>query len=257
MRKIIRAAILTPDAMRRFRNECRLLAGGGKGGRLVVEHVEGRPLDAWCDEHAVDARGRVRLLMQVCEAVRHLHRHSILHRDLKPANVLVDADGRPRLIDFGIARALDLADDDVEQTITGLERMTPAYASPEQLRGEPLSLASDVYALGVMAYRLLTGELPYAGRRRWELEREITTTAPRRPSEAARLAPVAAQHLRGDLDTIVLAALRPEADRRYPSAEALARTSNDTWTDDLSARAAIRSPTWPASSRGAMRRPWC
>lgn len=234
--KIIRAAILTPDAMRRFRNECRLLAGldhpgiarlidGGVTDEgvpwLVVEYVEGRPLDAWCDEHAVDVRGRVKLLMQVCEAVRHLHRHSVLHRDLKPANVLVDADGRPRLIDFGIARALDLADDDAEQTLTGMERMTPAYASPEQLRGDPLSLASDVYALGVMAYRLLTGELPHAGRKRWELEREITTTAPQRPSDVTRLAPVAAHQLRGDLDTIVLAALRAEAERRYPSAEAL------------------------------------
>jgi serine/threonine-protein kinase len=258
--KIIRAAILTQDAMRRFRNECRLLAGldhpgiarlidGGVTDEgvpwLVVEHVEGRPLDTWCDEHAVDVRGRVRLLTQVCEAVRHLHRHSILHRDLKPANVLVDADGRPRLIDFGIARALDLADDDVEQTITGLERMTPAYASPEQLRGEPLSLASDVYALGVMAYRLLTGELPYAGRRRWELEREITATAPRRPSEAARLAPVAAQHLRGDLDTIVLAALRPEADRRYPSAEAL-REDLERYLDGRPVRARGDSFTYVA-----------
>ncbi len=258
--KIIRAAILTPDAMRRFRNECRLLAGldhpgiarlvdGGVTDEgvpwLVVEHVEGRPLDVWCDEHAVDARGRVRLLMQVCEAVRHLHRHSILHRDLKPANVLVDTDGRPRLIDFGIARALDLADEDVEQTLTGLERMTPAYASPEQLRGEPLSLASDVYALGVTAYRLLTGELPYAGRRRWELEREITTSAPRRPSLAARLAAVAPQQLRGDLDTIVLSALRPDADRRYPSAEAL-REDLERYLDGRPVRARGDSFTYVA-----------
>ncbi|MBE0565164.1 MAG: serine/threonine protein kinase, partial [Krumholzibacteria bacterium] len=234
--KIIRASILAPDAMRRFRNECRVLAGLDHPGiarlieggvtdagvpYLVVEHVDGRPLDAWCDAHGLDARARVGLLIRVCEAVRHLHRHSVIHRDLKPANVLVDAEGRPRLIDFGIARALDAVEDEAELTLPGLERMTPAYASPEQLRGEPLSLASDVYSLGVLAYRVLTGRLPHAGRRRWELEREITTTAPRRPSDAATLAPVPSGQLRGDLDTIVLAALRTDPERRYPSAEAL------------------------------------
>ena len=232
--KIVRAAILTPDAMRRFRNECRMLArldhpgiarlieGGVTDAGLpylVVEHVAGRPIDAWCDERKLDLRGRVALLAQVCEAVRHLHRHSVLHRDLKPGNVLVDDEGRPRLIDFGIARALDAADDD-ELTVVGLERMTPAYASPEQLRGDDLSLASDVYSLGVLAYRLLTGALPYAGRRRQDLEREITTTGPRRPSDTAG-GPLPAHLLKGDLDTILLAALRAEPARRYPSAEAL------------------------------------
>jgi serine/threonine-protein kinase len=134
---------------------------------------------------------------------------------------MVDEDGRVRLIDFGIARALDAADGDEELTIAGLELMTPAYASPEQLRGEPLSLASDVYALGVIAYRLLTGAMPHGGRRRQELARGIEASPPRRPSDAASLAPVPAGRLRGDLDAILLTALRAEPERRYPSVEAL------------------------------------
>lgn len=234
--KVIRAAILSPDAMRRFRNECRVLAGLDHAGIarlidsgvtdegvpwLVTEYVRGLPLDRWCDERALDARGRVRLLAQACEAVRHLHRHGVLHRDLKPANLLVDEDGRVRLIDFGIARALEAAGNEQELTIAGLEVMTPGYASPEQLRGEPLSLASDVYALGVIAYRLLTGALPHGGRRRTELARGIETNPPRRPSEAASLPSVPAGRLRGDLDAILLTALRAEPERRYPSAEAL------------------------------------
>ncbi len=234
--KLIRAPSLAADARHRFRSECRALARLDHPGiaRLIEGAVAERrhalpgggvrgrpPLDRHADEAGLDLRARVTLLVQVCEAVRHLHRHSVLHRDLKPANVLVGPDGRARIIDFGIARLLDLAEDE-EHTLTGWERMTPAYASPEQLRGDDLSTASDVYALGVLGYRLLTGHLPYRGRRRHELEREMTTTSLRRPSEMVReSAPAVARGLAGDLDTILLKALHREPDRRYPAAEAL------------------------------------
>lgn len=232
--KLIRTAVLAPEAIRRFRNECRVLAmldhpgiarliDGGitSGGQpyLAVEFVEGQTIDAWCSDRGLDTRGRIDLLMEVCAAVRHLHRHSVIHRDLKPGNILVGADGRAKLIDFGIARILDLAEDETELTMTGLERMTPSYASPEQLRGDWLTTASDVYSLGVVAYRLLTGRLPHEGQRRWDLEKEITSTPPARPSETTTV--VRPSDLRGDLDTILLQALRPDPERRYPSINAL------------------------------------
>ena len=234
--KIIRSAVFAPDALMRFRNECRVLAllehpgiarlveGGVTPDGvpyLVVEYVEGQTIDKWCQKQDLSLPKRVELMVGVCEAVRHLNRHSVIHRDIKTANVLVGANGRTKLIDFGIARILDAADDDVELTVTVTERMTPTYASPEQLRGDPLSIASDVYSLGVLTFKLLTGSLPHAGRKRWELAREISSSAPPRPSEAAIHTSLSPRLLRGDLDTIVQTALNPEVSRRYPSAESL------------------------------------
>src|SRR5690606_10489225 len=126
---------------------------------LAMDYVEGRPLDAWCQAHKPDLRARAALLRRVCEAVQAAHRHLIVHGDLKPSNILVDAQGEPRLLDFGIARALDPEDEIARRTV--LPAMTPAYASPEQLRLEPLTTASDVYSLGVILYELATGVSPY------------------------------------------------------------------------------------------------
>jgi eukaryotic-like serine/threonine-protein kinase len=203
---------------------------------LVMEFVEGRPIDAWCREHAPNWRARVRLLQRICEAVDYAHRNLVVHRDLKPSNVLVDANGDPKLLDFGVAKLID--DGSLPSPVTVLEQraLTPRYASPEQVRGDPVSIATDVYSLGVLSYEVLTGQLPYpmpaSGLLAWRLA--ICETEPTRPSEAARrnegpptVAPGGARRaapaLPADLDDVLLMALRKEPERRYPSAAALAQ----------------------------------
>ncbi|MEZ5457782.1 MAG: serine/threonine-protein kinase [Steroidobacteraceae bacterium] len=128
---------------------------------LVMEFVEGQPIDAGCREHAPDWRARVRLLQRICEAVDYAHRNLVVHRDLKPSNVLVDANGDPKLLDFGVAKLID--DGSLPSAATVLEQraLTPRYASPEQVRGDPVSIATDVYSLGVLSYEVLTGQLPH------------------------------------------------------------------------------------------------
>lgn len=246
--KIVVLGAFAGDAQRRFRNECRALArlehphitrlldGGITPESLpyiVMEYVEGTALDRYCDEHGLALRDRLRLMRDVCAAVEHAHRHSILHRDIKPANILVDASGCAKLADFGIARLLDAARDG-DATATCVPLMTPTYASPEQLAGEPLSTASDVYSLGLVLYRMLTGVLPHDGAAASprDLARLAATTTPRRPSEALRrredggggtaASDVSARALAGDLDAIVMMALRREPERRYASARHLA-----------------------------------
>jgi eukaryotic-like serine/threonine-protein kinase len=207
----------------------------------VMEYVEGVPIDEYCDRHRQTVPARLELFIQVCEAVEHAHRHFVVHRDLKPGNILVTQSGEVKLLDFGIARMLDRHAQDAESTLSRRARpMTLAYASPEQVRGEAITTASDVYALGVLLYKLLAGVHPYRKEYRSpsDAEQVICGEEPTLPSvrlsgvpENERAALVdaratTAQRLKreiaGDLDTIVLMALRKEPTRRYATVGLLA-----------------------------------
>jgi tetratricopeptide (TPR) repeat protein len=185
-------------------------AGHTDGGQpyLAMEYVDGIPIDAYADQ--LDLRGKLLLFLKVLEAVSYAHRNLIVHRDLKPSNILVDRDGRPRLVDFGIAKILDAQEH--ERTVVGLPAWTPQYASPEQIRGETITTASDVYSLGVLLYRLLTGRLPY----------ELPGPGPSAVHHAVCEADPLPPRLGSDLDAILLMALRKEPARRYSSAQHLA-----------------------------------
>ncbi|MFN8587926.1 MAG: serine/threonine-protein kinase [Candidatus Eisenbacteria bacterium] len=248
--KLVRSSLPTAELVARFVRERRILArlehpgiarlldGGATPGGLpwlVMEYVEGEPLYEYCTRRALGVRERLELFLQVCAAVHHAHQQFVLHRDLKPGNLLVTADGSPRLLDFGIAKLL--ADDDASDagTRTALAPMTPEYASPEQLRDAPATLASDVFALGVLLYELLAGARPWpeAGGRT-ERARAVREREPERPSRATVAAASDAPsrlpapprdggaRLAGDLDNIVLKALQAEPARRYASAAELA-----------------------------------
>ena len=180
---------------------------------LALEYIEGRPLDEYCK--SLDLRARLRLFLQVANAVAYAHGKLIIHRDLKPANILVTAEGYVRLLDFGIAKLLnDETAHDSGVTEFGARALTPDYASPEQILGEPLTVAADVYALGVLLYELLTGHLPYPRKSRTELEHAILNLEPQRPSDFDGPA------LRGDLDTIALKALKKRPEERYATVNA-------------------------------------
>ncbi len=186
---------------------------------LAMEHVEGEPITAFCEARASDTRTRVEMLRAVCGAVHYAHQNLVVHRDLKPDNILVTADGTPKLLDFGIAKLLAAGvDPDEAPTATLMPMMTPTYASPEQVRGDAITTASDIYSLGVLAYELLSGQRPYSIRTDAmpEIVRTVCETEPRLPSSQASAALAGA--LRGDLDTIVMKALRKEPERRYLSA---------------------------------------
>src|SRR5580693_2286895 len=165
--KLVRVAAESPSTLRRFRQErqilarlshpniARLLDGGSTPEGvpyLVMEFIEGQPITTWCDRHSLGVEERLRLFLRVCEAVEAAHRDLVVHRDLKPANILVTQDGTPKLLDFGIAKMLDAGGLAEAGTLTGLQVMTPEYASPEQVRGAPASTAADVYALGLILY---------------------------------------------------------------------------------------------------------
>ncbi len=190
---------------------------------FVMEAVEGQPIDAACRGLALASR--LRLFLQLTDAVAHAHAQGLIHRDLKPANVLVDADGRVKLLDFGIAHALDDAGADAE---TGTRPLTPGFASPEQVRGEPVSAASDVFALGVLLHLLLTGVRPHGRTATTTAEalRAVLEDAPTRPSAAPldeTIDPgISRRRLNGDLDAIVLKALAKSPGQRYAHADALA-----------------------------------
>ncbi|MGC9945605.1 MAG: protein kinase [Bryobacteraceae bacterium] len=230
--KLVRVAAESPDTLRRFRQErqilarlshpniARLLDGGSTPEGvpyLVMEFIEGEPITVWCDRQSLGVEDRLRLFLRVCEGVEFAHRDLVVHRDLKPANILVTKDGTPKLLDFGIAKLLDPSAENEAATLTGLV-MTPEYASPERVRGEPASVAADVYSLGLILYELLTGKKaqPMTGYTPEAIVRVICQTEPMAP---ARLKP----QLAGDLDSIVRMAIRKEPERRYASAGLLRR----------------------------------
>ncbi len=256
--KLIRRHVDSLAARERFRRERQILAGlehpgiarlydGGTtdDGQpwLVMELVEGEPIDAYCDHHRLGVEARLELFLAVAAAVTVAHRNLVVHRDLKPANILVTAEGRPKLLDFGIAKPLSGEAED-ELTATGQRAMTPSYASPEQVAGLPITTASDVYALTVLLHRLLTGRSPYRVEEPGPhaVERAIMEQEIRKPSETALLpgtgldqtSPEAlafcrglgprelSRRLAGDLDTLLLHGLRKLPHQRYGSVEALA-----------------------------------
>ncbi len=219
-------------------NIARLLDGGTTADGIpyfVMEYVEGELLDEYCASHRLSLTQRLKLFNTLCGAVHYAHQRLVIHRDLKPSNVMVTEEGMPKLLDFGVAKWL-IEDPDLAHqgmTETGARLLTPDYASPEQVRGEPLTTASDVYALGVLLFRLLTGRAPYqfADRRPAEIERVIGSVAAPAPSTVVRetgpdTPPGSPRELSrrlvGDLDTIVLTALRKDPSRRYASVEQLA-----------------------------------
>lgn len=271
--KLLRGGSATQAAhsdliVRRFRQErqilaslehpniARLLDGGATPEGLpylVLEYIEGQPLDDYCDEHQLSLRERLQLFRTICAAVHYAHQNLVVHRDLKPSNILITADGTPKLLDFGIAKILnpETFDQTIDQTLSSVRLMTPAYASPEQVRGETITTASDVYALGVILYELLTGHRPYqfsssafhdTARVICEVEppkpstmvmrtetitgsdgREKATISPAEVSRARKETPEKLRRqLAGDLDNIVLMALSKEPRRRYASVEQFA-----------------------------------
>ncbi len=256
--KLVRPGMESEALLGRLRTERQILAGldhpyiarlydGGTTREglpyFVLEYVEGEQIDAYCEQNRLTLEERLVLFRKVCEAVHYAHQNLVVHRDLKPSNILVAADGDPKLLDFGIAKLLnpELALSGLEPTSTWHRVLTPNYASPEQIRGKMITTASDVYSLGVLLYKLLTGHLPYVftGRSAAEIERILTETEPPAPSLAItrqyedgpeadvqglpEIPPEQLQRqLAGDLDAIVLKALRSSARRRYSSVEQFA-----------------------------------
>ncbi len=235
--KIVRGGLASQALEERFVRERRILArlehpgiarllDGGltQEGQpwFAMDFVEGDPITDWAEKHSLDVPARLRLFLDVCAAVQYAHRRLVIHRDLKPANILVDADGRVRLLDFGVARLIDDAAGEAGLTRAGLHALTPAYAAPEQMRGEPPTTATDVFGLGAVLYELLC-------------RKPIREPGPAEPADFLRtidrdIPPLAShghlqsaekRRLRGDLETIAAVALAPEAERRYQSVEAL------------------------------------
>jgi serine/threonine protein kinase len=260
--KLVQPGLDSRDLLNRFRNERQTLAGldhpnivklldGGSTSEglpfLVMDYVEGSPIDEYCDQHKLPVDERLHLFGKVCDAVQYAHQKLVVHRDLKPSNILVVADGTPKLLDFGIAKVLnpEPSSQNLLVTQTGTRCMTPAYASPEQMRGKPVTPASDIYSLGVVLYELLTGHRPYRLTQHTpaEMERAICEQEPETPSTAisrvetdtssdgrpiTKTPELVSQtregppdklrrRLRGDLDNIVLKALQKEPQRRYDS----------------------------------------
>ena len=276
--KVLRADVANDDLIRRFQREreilasldhpnvTRLLDAGTTADSLpyfVMEYVEGTPIHIYCDQEQLPVEERLRLFQQVCDAAAYAHRHGVIHRDLKPGNILV-SNGQVKVLDFGIARVFhgQLAEDTL--TAASLLMMTPQYASPEQVRGEPATRQSDVYALGVILYELVTGHSPYRLRSRvyHEIIRVVCEEAPTRPSvviatpidgdgdpieRKTTVAPETAsrmrrasldewkEQLRGDLDAVLLKALSKQPMDRY--------NSPDQLRDDLE-RHLRREPVW-------------
>jgi serine/threonine-protein kinase len=247
--KILRDASLSPARRGRFAIEQRTLARlvhpsiaqlhdaavlPDGTPYFVMEYVEGLPLTTYCERRECPVAERLHFFRALCEAVRFAHGHAIVHRDLKPSNVLVTEAGAVKLLDFGISKHLEVVDVPADQTRTALRLMTPAYAAPEQLRGEPVGTYTDVYALGVILYELVTGRLPYlsSGRAPGIPGGSLPERAPVRPSLVLKRAGETPRGLghsplrgvsRADLDVLCLTALQQDPRRRYGSVEALLR----------------------------------
>jgi serine/threonine protein kinase/tetratricopeptide (TPR) repeat protein len=266
--KMLMPGINKDEVLRRFRNErqalaaldhpsiVRLLDGGStENGSpyLIMDYVEGVRIDEYCDTHRLSIAERLQLFRTVCLAVQYAHETLVIHRDLKPGNILITKEGVARLLDFGIAKVLNPQwSPDAPLTRTDWRPMTPEYASPEQVRGEPVTHATDIYSLGVLLYELLTGHRPYRVRSDspLEIERSVCQEEPEKPSAAVSRIDERPSHdgstrtvitpqligearairpeelprrLRGDLDTIVMKAIRKEPEHRYASAEAFAK----------------------------------
>jgi len=262
--KLVQPGLDTHEQLSRFRNErqtladldhpniVKLLDGGSTADGspfLVMDYVEGSPIDDYCDQHKRPIDERLQLFSKVCEAVQYAHQQGIIHRDLKPGNIFVTADGTPKLLDFGIAKMLnpEPSSQMLLSTQTGARCMTPAYASPEQMRRKPVTSATDIYSLGVVLYELLSGHRPYRLTQHTpaEMERAICEQDPETPSTAVNRVetdtttdgvPITKtpelvsltreghpeklrRRLSGDLDNIVLKALQKEPERRYRSVE--------------------------------------
>ncbi|HZH35566.1 MAG TPA: protein kinase, partial [Pyrinomonadaceae bacterium] len=259
--KLIKRGMDTDFIIRRFRHErqilaaldhpniARLMDGGTTDDGLpyfVMEFIEGEPLHRYCDARRLSIRQRLQLFKQICSAVAYAHEHQIVHRDIKPGNILVPPSGVPKLLDFGIAKILDpdLIHESINPTSTMMRLMTPEYASPEQVRGLPVTPSSDVYALGVLLYELVTGHRPYSfeGRSPHEISRVICESDPALPSQSVvqseNLLPsyvsnqikwersaemrgakpeLLQQELNGNLDNIILKSLCKEPEGRYSS----------------------------------------
>jgi len=294
--KLLRRGTETTDIVKRFRNERQILAsiehphvaklldGGSTLDGLpyfAMEYVEGKPIDEYCDSHRLNISERLRLFRKVCSAVHFAHQNLVVHRDLKPGNILVGGDGEPKLLDFGIAKLLnpELSAATLDPTRFEARLMTPEYASPEQVRGEPITTGSDVYSLGVLLYELVTGHRPFrlAGRQLPEIARIICEKEPTRPSgvidetedvpgpggTTRHVTPEAVsetregtserlrRRLKGDVDNIVMMAMRKEAHRRYASAEELSEDIGRVLTN-LPVKA--RKGTWTYRSSKFARR---
>jgi serine/threonine protein kinase/tetratricopeptide (TPR) repeat protein len=248
--KILRDAWLSPARRELFATEQRTLAqlNHPSIARLydadtspdgspffVMEYVEGVPLTVYCDKNNCSIHGRLRLFRAVLEAVLYAHQHAVIHRDLKPSNVLVKNDETVRLLDFGIAKHVESVVEPTAKTMTGLRLMTPAYAAPEQMRGEQVGIHTDVYSLGVMLYELLAGGLPFdvSNRTPAQVEKILTEQEALKPSAAAERNARLTQHQKtaisasksawADLDVLCLTAMHRDAQRRYRSVEALIR----------------------------------
>lgn len=236
--KLVRAGYDTDFVLRRFRGERQILArlqhpnigrlldGGTTENKipyLVMEYVQGSRITAYAAEHRLSVEQRIRLFLPVCSAVEYAHRAFIVHRDLKPGNILVDTTGTPKLLDFGISKLLHCEVPDAVD-MQDVPMATPDYASPEQVVGDPVTPAADVYSLGVVLYELLTGVRPHRilHASPQELERAICVNPVTRPSEAAHNDRRLARRLAGDLDAIILCAMRREPQQRYASVDRLA-----------------------------------
>ncbi|MEN7343849.1 MAG: serine/threonine-protein kinase, partial [Pseudomonadota bacterium] len=212
-------------------NIAKLIDGGVTDDGLpffVMEYIEGENIADYCAKNALSNGEILKLIMTVCDALQYAHNQLVIHRDIKPSNILIDASGAPRLLDFGIAKLLPTDGTAGQQTRPEWRALTPLYASPEQIGNQPISTAADVYGIGLLLYRLLTGRLPYSptSDHPRDVENAILSSPAELPSSAVTSADNAQwsskqrKALRGDLDTILLKALRKEPDRRYPTIDA-------------------------------------
>jgi serine/threonine protein kinase/Tfp pilus assembly protein PilF len=288
--KLIKRGMDSDFIVRRFKHErqilasfehpyiARLLDGGTTADGIpyfVMEHIEGETLYQYCDKHKLDLRARLKLFQKICSALSYAHERQIIHRDIKPSNILINKYGNPKLLDFGIAKVLDpnLIHESLNPTASIMRMMTPDYASPEQVRGDEITAASDIYSLGILLYELLTGHRPYnfTGRALHEVSRVICEVLPKLPSdcvhavenllpqyssneqayEVARAANVTdiAKYLRGDLDNVMMKALAKQTSDRYESVKSL--------SEDISrfmAGRSVKASAFIATSAGNDRR---